>query len=94
MKFFKSKRFIYSLILTFFLFPVLVPAGTIAAIPMPNIMLIYFSLFPMNLGDYFSWIFNLWLLHVPSFLITFLIVYLISHVVVYRNRHAYKWKSK
>ena len=92
MNFFKTRRFRYSFIVTFFLFPVLLPVWGAAGIPCPNIIFLFFSL--IDFSDFLNWYLKTWMFVLPSFAITFLIIYLISHVVVYKNRHLYKWNKK
>ena len=54
---------------TFLAFPVMIPAGTLAVLPMPNWLAIGFILWfePLELLGFPMWYLKIWHIHLPSF---------------------------
>lgn len=82
----KRKKIVFTLVTAFFLFPVLIPAGAIAAIPAPNFFFLAANIFGNEFFQIPVWYFKTAIFTVPSFMITALIMFGISHVVFFKRK--------
>lgn len=78
-----NQKNLYSLISTLCFFPVLAPAGTIAAIPVPNILLLVLSF--QDLPDLVKWYGSLWKFNIPSFFISLIVFRILSNILFFLN---------
>lgn len=70
-----KKKILFTGISTVMLFPTFVPAGIMAIIPTTNLMFLIVTMITgSSILDSFDWYINLYLFHIPSVLITSLIM--------------------
>lgn len=79
----KKKRLLYCSIGTFLFFPVLTPAGTIAGIPLPNILTLALSI--NDLPKVFELYIATWGFTILSVIITALTFWLASNIFFFKN---------
>ncbi len=83
-----ARRNVFSLASALLIFPVLAPAGTLFAVPLPNaalmILVIYFDGVRgvLSLGD---WYLRTWIFTTSSFVLTFSAFRIISMMVLYKQ---------
>ena len=74
----RKKKVVFSLVAAFLAFPVLVPAGTIAAMPAPNVIFLIFGIA--------GWYFKTFVFCAVSYLITAVIFGLISQMIFFERK--------
>ncbi len=83
----KKKKWMFTLTAAFLVFPVLVPAGTISALPMINAGLVVISIISLDIIDLLIWYGMAWKYSIPSFLITTLIFRGIAAMIFYEYKN-------
>ncbi len=69
----QKKKIVFSLTVALLMFPALAPAGTISAIPLPNIVVFIFSLSELNPLALLMWYAKTWFFTIPSYVLTALL---------------------
>lgn len=83
----QKQKIIFIFLSAFLFFPMLVPAATIIAIPVPNIIVLLFSIFDLDLGSYFFTLAKMYKYNVPSYFISLIIFFGISHFLYYEKNN-------
>ncbi len=81
-----KKKTVFSLAVSFLCFPVLVPAGTVAVVPLPNLVLLCFGIADLDLLQIITWYYKTYAFVIPSYLITALLLRAVAAVVFYQHQ--------
>lgn len=82
----QKKKFVFTLVTAFSLFPVFIPAGIMAAIPAPNILFVVLSFFNGAALQIPVWYLKTITFSGSSFIMTGLIMFLISHMMFFERK--------
>lgn len=82
----KKKKAIFSLAAAFLIFPVWVPAGTIAALPAPNIVFLALAIFTGSFLEVPVWYFKTLTFCIVSYFVTVAVLSLVAQIIFFERR--------
>ncbi len=82
----KKKKFVFSSMSTFLLFPNIMPAATLAWLPMPNAALFFGTVIDFSLLIYLQITLEGWKFTLPSFLLTWVVMHGISQMIFFEYK--------